>query len=151
MTEGLDEYGPEVAVPKPLAGARRRLVKLERKKAGLGSEKKRKKQPKSARVARTAKARTAALVVKKRNVPVVLMCKAPHWINGIAYGPGRVTVSEDIAMTIRENERRLQENNEAFDGRKAAFIGPKNRAQAVPYELFDSPMIGVLEAMIVTN
>jgi hypothetical protein len=130
----LAEFGP---AQKPLARARKRLVNLEKKVT--------KRRSKVDRTVQTVAAREA----KAARRPSEVICLAPHWINGVCYGPGRVTVPEDLAAVIRENERRLQENNAAFEGKKAAFIGPKNRAQYVPYEFFDSPYINVLENVII--
>lgn len=129
----LAEYGPAI---KPLAAARRRIEKKSRKVV---------KQVKVKRVAQTATARATLQRAKLEEV----ILKAPHWINGTTYGPGRVTVTWDIAQVLRENERRVQENNDNFDGKKAAYIGPSGRRIPVPYDIFDSPMLNVLEALTI--
>jgi hypothetical protein len=141
---GLEEYGPEVAAPKPLAGARRRLQKAEKKGK---PKKRRKKQPKAARVARTAKARE----ILASDRPVTITLTMPHWINGVAYGPGVVKVPRDMVAGFLENEQRVRENDANFMGHKAAYIGPANRAMRVAYEQFDNPMLQVMEAMTITK
>lgn len=141
---GLEEYGPEV---KPLAGARRRLVRIEKKAAGTLKRKRRKKQPKIERVARTAKARVAALVKRAADRPVTLDLTMPHWVNGVAYGPGTVTVSADMARGFEENERRVKQNDaNTFGGGRAAFIGPGGRRIPVPYDSMSSPALNMIEA-----
>lgn len=144
MAEGLDEYGPEI---KPLAGARRRLARLEKKAAGTLAPKKR-KPPKAARVARTAKAREARAAKRAAQPKVVQMTLTmPHWINGTAYGPGVVRVPADLARVFEENERRVTQNEaDLFGGGKAAFIGPNNRRMPVPMQMMDSPNLNLIEA-----
>jgi hypothetical protein len=154
------DVAPTVA--KPLADARRRLTEKKAKPKKTAAQK----------AAQTAKARETL----NANKPVTLILRAAHTIsagpevttsileNGKihyepvpgtgrtnTYGPGRVTVSRDIAAVLSENERRLQENNENFDGSRAAFIGPGNRAMGVHPAMFDSPMLNVLEAFHITK
>jgi hypothetical protein len=129
------EYGP--AIKPALAAARKRLTKKTQKPKA--------KKAKIARVAQTTPARVAL----QRAKPEEVILKAPHWINGTAYGPGRVSVAWDVAQVLRENERRVQENNDNFDGKRAAYIGPSGRRMPVPYDMFDSPMLNVMEAMTI--
>lgn len=133
----VDEFGREI---KPLAKARLRLQKKGKKKKSTAAGR---KQMSAAQAALAAK--RAANAIEEVNL------LAPHWINGIAYGPGRVRVPAELAKVLRENERRVQENNAAFEGKKAAYIGPMNRAMHVPYQLFESPMLNVMEAMFITK
>jgi hypothetical protein len=136
--------GSEEVVVKPLAGARRRLQKAEQKGK---PRKRRKKQPKAARVARTAKAREVLAGVR----PVTITLTMPHWINGIAYGPGVVKVPPDMVAGFLENEQRVRENDANLMGHRAAYIGPRNRRMPVAYEHFDNPMLQVMEAMTITK
>jgi hypothetical protein len=141
---GLEEFGPEIVTPKPLAGARRRLQRAEQK---AKPKKRRKKQPKAARVARTAKARE----VVASNRPVTVTLTMPHWINGVAYGPGVVKVPPDMVAGFLENEQRVRENDANFMGHKAAYIGPGLRRMSVGWDRFDDPMLQVMEAMTITK
>lgn len=147
----LSEYGPEV---KPLAGARRRLVRLEQKAAGTLPKKRgrRKKAPKAERLARTAKAREARAanraVAKAAQPKIVQMTLTmPHWINGVAYGPGVVNVTPNLAAVFYENEQRVRQNDAlTFGGGRAAFIGPNGRRIPVPMQTMDSPNLSMIEA-----
>ncbi len=156
MAEGLDEYGPEQAAvetaAKPLASARKRLVRLENVAAGKRPKKRRKKAPKAVRAAQTAKAREARAAnraVAKAAQPkiVQLTLTMPHWVNGTAYGPGVVNVSAELAAVLRENEQRVQQNDAlTFGGGRAAFIGPGGRRIPVPMQTMDSPNLQMIEA-----
>lgn len=143
MVEGLDEYGPE---QKPLADARKRLERAA-KKAAVSTPKKRKRL-KAKRRAQTAKARAVVEANRAAKPKIVQMTLTmPHWINGVAYGPGVVRVSADLARVFEENERRVTQNeHDLFGGGKAAFIGPNNRRMPVPIQMFDSPQLNQIEA-----
>lgn len=137
--DGLGEYGPEV---KPLARARKRLIRKEQ------GPKPRKRAKKKARLARTAPAR-AALAAKRAATPksVTLELTMPHWINGISYGPGRITVTPDLAAVFIEAEQRVRQNDADMMGSgKAAFIGPGGKKIPVPYGSMDSPALSMIEA-----
>lgn len=144
MAEGLDEFGPE---QKPLLAARKRLIKAARpkvkKKVGRRSNTK-----KAIALARTAPAREA-LAAKRAAQPksTTLELTMPHWINGIGYGPGRVTVSSDLAAVFIEAEQRVRQNDADMMGSgRAAFIGPGGKKIPVPYGSMDSPALSMIEA-----
>ncbi len=123
-------------VSKPLARARKRLKRKEE------AAQPPKKQSKAERVARTAPARGA-----KR---VDVMLTMPHWVNGIAYGPGPTRVPADLLPSLLDTEQRVRQNDADLMGHKAAYIGPGGRRMPVPYELFNSPMLNVLESMTIS-
>lgn len=136
---GLEEYGPEV---KPLLAARKRLIKKAKPKAV------KRRAKRAERRARTAPAREA-LAAKRAAVPkiVTLELTMPHWINGVAYGPGRVTVPADMASVFEDNERRVRQNDADMMGSgRAQFIGPAGRKIPVPYGSMDSPNLNMIEA-----
>ncbi len=136
---GLEEFGPEI---KPLARARKRLAKAER------PVKVKRRTKKAIRLARTAPAREA-LAAKRAAVPknVTLELTMPHWINGTSYGPGRVTVTSDLAAVFIEAEQRVRQNDADMMGSgKAAFIGPGGKKIPVPYGSMDSPALSMIEA-----
>lgn len=142
--DGLGEYGPEI---KPLLAARKRLIKAARpkvkKKPGRRSNTK-----KAIALARTAPAREA-LAAKRASQPktVTLELTMPHWINGIGYGPGRVTVTSDLAAVFMEGEQRVRENDaNTFGGGRAAFIGPGGKRIPVAMSTMDSPNLSMIEA-----
>lgn len=144
VAPGLDEFGPEI---KPLARARKRLARAEKpkakKKAGRRSNTK-----KAIALARTAPAREA-LAAKRAAAPksVTLELTMPHWINGISYGPGRVTVTSDVAAVFIDTEQRVRQNDADMMGTgRAAFIGPGGRKIPVPYDSMNSPALSMIEA-----
>lgn len=143
MAEGLEEYGPEV---KPLAGARRRLVRLEKAATPKPRKKRRKKQSKAARVARTSKAREVLAASKPKTVVLTM----PHYVNDKVYGPGPTVVPADLLPGLLETEQRVRQNDaNMFGPGRAAFIGPQNRVMPVHAAIFDSPMLNVLEALTI--
>lgn len=136
---GLEEFGPEV---KPLAAARKRLVKRSKPKLV------KRRAKRAERLARTEPAR-AALAAKRAATPknVTLELTMPHWINGVSYGPGRVTVPSDMASVFEDNERRVRQNDADMMGSgRAAFIGPGGKRIPVPYGSMDSPALSMIEA-----
>jgi hypothetical protein len=152
---GLEEYGEEIAAPKPLAAARKRLAKQERKRNQPLKPKRHKRrvvrQPKAKRLALTAPARSAMAAKRASKATETITLAMPHWVNGVAFGPGRVTVPVALVNVFLDNERRARQNDANMMGHKAAFIGPGGREMPVPYELFDSPNLpGVLEAMTIS-
>ena len=68
---------------------------------------------------------------------VELVLRTSHNINGQGYGPGRVTVHEDIAAMLREQEQRVVEAEERFHGRRAYLVGRGLRTREVPYDTFE--------------
>ncbi len=68
---------------------------------------------------------------------VELVLRTSHSINGQPYGPGRVTVREDIAAMLREQEQRVAEGEERFYGRRAFLVGRGLKAREVPYDTFE--------------
>jgi hypothetical protein len=123
----LEEYGPEI---KPLARAKKRL---ERKEA------------KARAVAKPPRAYT-----KPVDKVVAVTLTMPHFINGVAYGPGVVKIPQHMVAGLLDTEQRVRENDARLTGKRAAFIGPGGRPMPVPYEAFDSPLLNVLEAMTVS-
>ncbi len=121
---------------KPLARARKRLQRKEE-----AAQPPKPKQSKAERAARTAPARGA------KRVDVLLTM--PHWVNGIAYGPGPTKVPADLLPGLLDTEQRVRQNDADLMGHKAAYIGPGGRRMPVPYELFNSPMLNILEAMTI--
>jgi hypothetical protein len=135
----LDEYGPEV---KPLARARKRLIKANTPKA------RKRRAKKAIRIERTAPAR-AALAAKRAAAPrdVEITLTMPHSINGESYGPGVVRVSQDLAAVFAENEQRVRQNDaDMMSSGRAAFIGPRGKRIPVPYGSMDSPNLAMIEA-----
>lgn len=131
MTEEQGEQAVnQTPAVKPLAATKKRLQAAKRKP----------KPPVNTEAARAAVA---------ANRPVKIELSAPHFINGVAYGPGVVTVPQHMVNGLLETERRLRENNANFEGKRAHFIGPGGRAMPVPYDAMDSPMLNVLEALTI--
>jgi hypothetical protein len=142
---GLEEFGPEQEAPKPLLAARKRLIKQEQK---TKPKRRKRRGSKAVKAARTAPAR-AVLTQKRAAVPrkVTLTLTMPHWINGISYGPGTVTVTSDLATVFHENERRVRQNDaDMFGSGKATFIGPGGLRVPVPYGSMDHPNLAMIEA-----
>lgn len=132
---------------KPLAGARKRLVRLEKAAAPKRPKKRRKKQPKAARVQRTAKARAVLAAAKPKTVVLTM----PHYVNDKVYGPGPTVVPADLLPGLLDTEQRVRQNDERmFGAPRAAFIGPGNRVMPVNASIFDSPLLNVLEAMSIS-
>lgn len=148
MSEGLDEFGPEQPAPPAipaLLAARKRLAKKEAKQK---PKRRKPREKKAVRRERTAVAREV-LAAKRAAAPrdVTLELTMPHWINGVAYGPGRVTVPSGMAAVFREQEQRVRQNDADMMGSgKAAFIGPAGRKIPVPYGAMDSPALSMIEA-----
>lgn len=144
MAEGLDEFGPE---QKPLLAARKRLIRASRPKAKKKPGR-RTKEVKAERLARTAAARAALEAIRAAKPKMVsLELTMPHWINGISYGPGRVTVASDLAAVFIEAEQRVRQNDADMMGSgRAAFIGPGGKKIPVPYGSMDSPALSMIEA-----
>lgn len=107
---------------KPLAGARKRLMAKTDKRT------QRPKRTPEQKKAQTQAARAA--IIKNRGVSIAL--RTAHWIGGVNYGPGHVTVPADLAPCLLENERRVEYNNQRFDGSQEAYVGPFGRAVRVP-------------------
>lgn len=142
----LDEFGPEIPAPKPLAAARKRLTWYE-KKGKPKPRKRRTKEAKKERQARTAPARQAAREKHEKTKLVSVELTMPHSINGIIYGPGVVKVTQDLAQVFAENERRVRENDALmFGGGRAQFIGPQGKRIPVPYDSMNSPAMNMIEA-----
>lgn len=127
------EETPAVQEAKPLAKAAKRMKK---KAAAVAPP------PATPRKVNTQPARDAQLV------SVVLTM--PHFVNGQPYGPGEVKVPRHMVPSLLDTEQRVRDNDHNLMGKKAAFIGPGGRAMPVRYEMFDSPMLQVLEAMTVS-
>jgi hypothetical protein len=149
-TEGVEVPQPAVEpATKPLASARRRLVRLEKEVAPKRPKKRRKKQPKAARVARTAKARQT-LAAARPAKPTTVVLTMPHYVNDKVYGPGPTVVPADLLPGLLETEQRVRQNDaNMFGPGRAAFIGPQNRVMPVHAAIFDSPMLNVLEALTI--
>lgn len=56
--------------------------------------------------------------------PNEITLAARHTINGVPYGPGRVTVPKKIAEVLLEGERRAAWSDANFAGTRACVIGP---------------------------
>lgn len=103
------------------------------------------KKPKRKRAPRKATGRRPARLpgkpplrgsTAKRLVEITLTAR--HGINGINYGPGTVTVHQDVAAMLREQETRRHRERDRFYATDRAFvIGRGLRPQRVPYETFD--------------
>lgn len=76
---------------------------------------------------------------KKQKYKIVdVPLRNAHYINGRQYGPGVVKVPLNIARTLREQERRMQENDDIFYGKRAFIIGAGGRSIPVNYDSFDA-------------
>ena len=65
-----------------------------------------------------------------------------HFVNGVAYGPGEVKVSANLAAAFSHTEGHAVEVEDQFRGTKAAIIGPRTARGVsvipVPSETFDT-------------
>ncbi len=77
-----------------------------------------------------------------RQVEVEL--RAQHSINGRPYGPGRIKVRKDVAAVLLEQERRAQEHEDIFYGKRAYIVGPGLRPIQVPYDSFDAALTAAI-------
>lgn len=66
--------------------------------------------------------------ISRRNLAPVthvdLLLAARHNVGGVLYGPGKVTVTQDVAQVLREGETRAAQADANFTGSKACMIGP---------------------------
>ena len=75
---------------------------------------------------------------RKRMVTMTLTLQ--HCINGVRYGPGAVTVREDLAATFAEQERNAHQAETFLHQQGSAIIGAGNRLIRVPNELFSDSL-----------
>jgi hypothetical protein len=76
--------------------------------------------------AQTAKARAKALESRamKAGKVVFVDLQYRHYINGMAFGPGTVKVSPDVAATLQEQEQRHITNEQRLHESRAGIILP---------------------------
>ena len=75
---------------------------------------------------------------RKRMLTITLTMQ--HRINGVPYGPGDVTVREDLAATFAEQERNATDAENFLHQHQSAIIGAGNRLLRVPNDLFNDTM-----------
>lgn len=65
-----------------------------------------------------------------------------HYINGKAYGPGKMALPHNLATGLMHTEGHAIEVEDQFRGAKAAIIGPRRAGghviKEVPEEMFDT-------------
>ena len=65
-----------------------------------------------------------------------------HSINGAVFGPGRVTLSSELAQELLQTEQASREAEERLYGSRGFLIGPRTQTghtiREVPAELFNS-------------
>ena len=55
--------------------------------------------------------------------PVTLVLRTRHNVNGVIYGPGKVTVSRDLSAILGSSESQLIQNEERFYGTRSVIVG----------------------------
>lgn len=76
---------------------------------------------------------------------VTVVLKMAHNQNGIIYGPGKITVSQDLAIELTSAEQMASQSDDAFYGNRAVIIGGRGKTGAhlikdVPVETFNSDL-----------
>lgn len=78
----------------------------------------------------------------KANRQVTVILTMRHYVNGQAYGPGRVTTTANLATGFLHTEGHAGDMEEQFRGAKAAIVGPRKAGghsiKEVPQETFDT-------------
>lgn len=81
-----------------------------------------------------------AAMMANRQVTVNLTMR--HYVNGQSYGPGKTTLTANLAQGLLHTEGHAVDVEEQFRGAKAAIIGPRrgggHSVKEVPQETFDT-------------
>jgi len=80
----------------------------------------------------------------KKVKPVTIVLKNPFSINGVAYGPGTVEVSANLAATLQEQDRRVEAAEQKLFDKRAFIVQGRRGAVQVPPEKFNE-LLGASE------